>query len=69
MTIAALAMFAAGVVAIVAIFVLELVGAGPSTALYVLSMLSPLGLLLGVGAAIVGGARAGRRAARQGVAP
>lgn len=63
----AVAMFVVGVVAIVAIFVLELVGADPVVALYWVSMLSPLGMLVGFAAVFASNARTTRqvRAARR----
>lgn len=64
--IAALAFFAVGVASIIAIFILQLAGAEPQLALYLLSMLSPIGLLLGVGTVFVSGMLDARRARHMG---
>ena len=53
----AMVLFFAGVLAIVAIFVVAATGHTPGLALYLLALLCPIGFLFGIGSAL----RAGRR--------
>ncbi|MCW4356018.1 hypothetical protein ONR57_22170 [Hoyosella sp. YIM 151337] len=54
-------LFIVGVIALVAIFVIHALGGGPITALYVVSLLCPLGLTVAVFTTIANGSRRRRR--------
>ncbi|MFD4295120.1 hypothetical protein ACFWPA_11205 [Rhodococcus sp. NPDC058505] len=53
----AMVLFFAGLIAVVAIFVIAATGHTPGLALYLLALLCPIGFLCGIGAALLAGRR------------